>query len=82
MDEDFLRWFDWSNSEFMKFNGFISRKLLKSEFDDSYLAIMELKDKQTYTDIHKSEVHKTAFAQLVEMLEGIPKKSFYILQTQ
>jgi hypothetical protein len=81
-NEDFLRWFDWSNSEFMRFDGFVSRKLLKSKLDDSYLAIMELKDGQTYMDIHKSEIHKMAFAQLVEILEGIPKKSFYSLQTQ
>lgn len=81
-NEDFLRWFNWSNSEFMKFDGFVSRKLLKSELDDSYLAVMELKDKQTYMDIHKSKIHQTAFVQLIEMLEGVPKKSFYSLQTQ
>lgn len=78
-DKDFVKWFDWSNSEFMKFDGFISRKLLRSTTDHNYLAILEIKDEQAYMRMHKSHIHKIAFAQLIEMLDGITKKSFYNL---
>lgn len=78
-DKDFVKWFDWSNSEFRKFDGFISRKLLRSTTDNNYLGILEIKNEQAYIDMHQSDVHKIAFAQLIEMLDGIPKKNFYNL---
>lgn len=76
---DFLRWFDWSNSEFMKFDGLVSRRLLKSKTDGTYLAIMELQNEQVFASIHKSEVHKLVHEQLIEMLDSVPKKNFYTL---
>lgn len=78
-EKDFVKWFNRSNSEFMKLDGFISRTLLRSTTGYNYLAILEMKDEQAYMRMHKSQIHKIVYAQLGEMLDEIPKKSFYDL---
>ena len=63
-ENDFFTWFDWSNSEFMQFDGFLDRKLLKSKNGLNYLGILEVKDEETFRQIHESETHKIVFARL------------------
>jgi len=79
MEKDFLHWFEWTNIEFQQFAGFISRKLIKTKFKDTptYMAIFEMKDLETFSRIHSSELHRIAFSKMVPMFEGEPKKEIY-----
>ncbi|HET8719864.1 MAG TPA: antibiotic biosynthesis monooxygenase [Candidatus Nitrosotenuis sp.] len=75
---NFLKWFEWSTSELAKFDGFLSRKLLQVTGNEkNYVAILELKDANTYRTIHHSKIHQVMFSRLVELLDGIPKKVFH-----
>ncbi|KAF6242512.1 antibiotic biosynthesis monooxygenase [Nitrosopumilus sp. b1] len=79
-NNDFLKWFEWSNSEFAKFDGFISRKLLQPMGNSQkYTIILELKDESTHREIHQSPVHQKMFSRLVELIDCIPNKSFFEL---
>lgn len=77
-DKDFVEWFEWSNAEFAKFDGFLNRKLLRSTGNDySYAIIFEMKDERSFKQIHQSKIHQKAFQRLIELLDEIPVKKFY-----
>ncbi|HEY9206526.1 MAG TPA: antibiotic biosynthesis monooxygenase [Candidatus Methanoperedens sp.] len=55
-DEEFKKWFEWSNSIYEKFDGFISRRLLKPlKGKKNYAAIVEHESKDTFMAMHTSE---------------------------
>ena len=78
-ENDFLQWFEWTNIEFQQFGGFVSRKLIKSKFKDdpTYSAIFEVKDLESFSKIHSSNLHKIVFSRVIPMLEGEPEREFY-----
>jgi heme-degrading monooxygenase HmoA len=76
--DEFREWFSWSNSIFEKFDGFISRRLLKpTKGEGNYVAIVEHETEKTFMAMHLSEERKKARKKLEPLLEGSPKPSFY-----
>jgi len=77
-DEEFKEWFVWSNTVYEKFDGFISRRLLKpTKGKESYAAIVEHKSEKTFMAMHLSEERQKAWAKVEPLLEGSPKPHFY-----
>jgi len=75
-DEEFRKWFEWSNGVYAKFPGFISRKLLKPE-KGRYAAVVEHESKKTFMAMHLSEERNKAWEKVKPLLKGGPKPSFY-----
>jgi len=77
-EKEFEEWFSWSNSIFDKFDGFVSRRLLKpTKGEGNYVAIVEHETEKTFMAMHISEERKKARENLEPLLEGSPKPSFY-----
>jgi heme-degrading monooxygenase HmoA len=77
-DKEFREWFAWSNSVFEKFDGFISRRLLKpTKGKGNYAAIVEHKSEETFMAMHMSEEREKVHEKVKSLFEGSPKPSFY-----
>lgn len=81
-ESEFLKWFEWTNQEFQKFEGFVSRRLLQSKDSGEYAAVVELEDEGVHTKIHTSQIHKRAILELNFLLEEHPKREFYQVISQ
>jgi heme-degrading monooxygenase HmoA len=53
LGSDFMEWFSESNKLLSKFDGFVSRQLLRSD-DEKYRIIVEHRNKQTFEAMHRS----------------------------
>ncbi len=76
-DAEFLHWFASSNQAFSKFDGFLSRRLLKPIEGGTYAAIVEFETRAAFQDMHSSPVHDLAGAQVVPLFDGKPTPMFY-----
>jgi heme-degrading monooxygenase HmoA len=77
-DEEFRKWFEWSNTVYDRFEGFISRRLLKpTEADGNYAAIVEHESEKTFMAMHLSDERQKAWAKVEPLLDGSPKPHFY-----
>lgn len=77
-ESEFLDWFKWSSSVYKKFDGFISRRLLKhSKGSGSYVILMEHENENTFVNMHSSKDQKESMAKLKSLLEGSPAAKFY-----
>jgi heme-degrading monooxygenase HmoA len=76
-DAEFEKWFAWSNGEFSKFKGFISRRLLKPLESGNYAAIVEFINRETFTAMHGSAIHTKVRDQIMPLLDGKPTQHFY-----
>lgn len=79
-EQDFINWFESSNQKFQKFPVLISRILLKpieQTNDDQHVIIMKFKDKQSYVNLHSSDMHKNIFLGLMAIIDDIPRKRAY-----
>lgn len=77
-DEEFNEWFAWSNNVYAKFDGFISRRLLKpTKGDKKYIAIVEHESEKTFMTMHLSSEREQAWAKVKSLLEGSPTPHFY-----
>ena len=47
-DAEFREWFAWSNKQYAKHNGFLSRRLLKSRKSGTYVGIVEHESYETF----------------------------------
>jgi heme-degrading monooxygenase HmoA len=74
---DFREWFDWSNEEFGKCPGFVSRRLLRPLEGGNLAAILECISHDAFIAITKSPVHDEAARRVTPILEGSPKLSFF-----
>lgn len=81
-DEEFRKWFEWSNAIYAKFDGFISRKLLKpTKGKTLYFAVVEHESEETFMAMHTSDERQKAWAKVEPLLNGSPTPSFYIVVT-
>lgn len=79
-ETEFLEWFKWSNSIYKNFNGFISRRLLKSNIGNgNYISLVEHESKDTFMLMHTSKERQAAFSKLKPLMEGSLIANFYDL---
>lgn len=76
-DKEFLEWFEWSNREFAKHEGFRSRRLLKPLKGGSYAAVVEHDSEKTFAAMNSSPFHGEASKRVSPLLEGSPTPHFY-----
>jgi len=77
-DAEFREWFAWSNKEFSKHKGFISRRLLKPLKKGAYAAIIEHESYATFMAMHTtSPDHDEAGKRVGPMLDGHPTLQLY-----
>lgn len=76
-DAEFHEWFQWSNEQYAKHKGFISRKLLKPREIGSYAAVVEHESYETFWAMHTSATQAEAGKRVKPLLEGDPKPAFY-----
>ncbi len=77
-ESEFLEWFKWSSGVYKKFDGFISRRLLKhTKGSGSYVILMEHENEKTFMNMHSSLEQKESMAKLKSLLEGSPAAKFY-----
>ncbi len=77
-DKEFKEWFEWSNTVYEKFDGFMSRRLLKpTRGKGKYMAIVEHESEETFMAMHISDERQQAWAKVEPLLEGSPTPHFY-----
>jgi heme-degrading monooxygenase HmoA len=76
-DVQFREWFSWSNKEFAKNKGYISRRLLKPVKSGSYVAIVEHESQETFMAMHNSPGHDEAGKRVAPLFDGNPTPKFY-----
>ncbi len=77
-EDEFRKWFEWSNTVYEKFDGFISRRLLKpTKADKTYAAIVEHETEKTFMTMHLSDERQKAWAKVGPLLDGDPTPHFY-----
>ena len=76
-DAEFREWFAWSNKEYAKHTGFISRKLLKSREGGNYAAVVEHESYETFWAMHTSLTQAEAGKRIKSLLVGKPTPQFY-----
>lgn len=77
-EQEFKEWFEWSNTVYAKFSGFIARRLLKpTEGEGNYVAIVEHESEKTFMAMHLSDERQKAWARVEPLLEGKPTPGFY-----
>ena len=78
MDEEFRRWFAWTNEMYSRHAGFVSRRLMRPVGKEgAYVALVEHETRETFMKMHDSEDRNKAFAKLVPLLKGGPKPRFF-----
>ncbi len=76
-DTEFREWFAWSNQEYTKHNGFISRHLLKPREAGNYQAVVEHESYETFMAMHTSATQAEARKRVRPLLDGDPTPHFY-----
>ena len=76
-DDEFRKWFAWSNQEFAKHKGFINRRLLKPLKEGNYAAVVEHESHETFMAMHTSPIHDEAGKKVEPLLDGHPTPRFY-----
>ncbi|KCZ73442.1 putative extracellular polysaccharide biosynthesis enzyme [Candidatus Methanoperedens nitroreducens] len=77
-DEEFRKWFEWSNTLYEGFDGFISRRLLKPvKGREHYVEVIEHENEITFMAMHLSDERRRAWAKVNILLEGSPTLGFY-----
>lgn len=76
-DAEFREWFEWSNREYAKHEGFIRRKLLKPRKGDNYAAIVEHESYETFMAMHTRPTQAEARKHVEPLMEGEPTPHFY-----
>lgn len=76
-DTKFRQWFAWSNAEYAKHKGFISRKLLLPREGGNYAAVVEHENYDTFMAMHTSPTQAEANRRVKPLLDGSPTPKFY-----
>ena len=75
-DEEFRAWFEWSNEVYASFDGFISRRLLRST-EGAYFGLVEHESDETFMAMHLSPERQKAWEKVEPLLQGSPIPTFY-----
>ena len=76
-DGEFREWFAWSNNEFGRLEGFISRRLLEPLQEGTYAAIMEYESREAFAAMQNSPIHDEAGRRVIPLLAGSPTPQLY-----
>ena len=76
-DAEFRKWFAWSNREYAKHSGFISRRLLKLRDGDNYVGLVEHESYETFMAMHTSSTQAEAHKRVEPLFDGATKPAFY-----
>ncbi len=76
-DTGFREWFTWSNKEYAKHKGLISRRLLKPRGDGNYIGVVEHESFETFMAMHTSPTQAEAHKRVVPFFGGDPQPAFY-----
>lgn len=76
-DLEFIDWFVWSNEQYAKHKGFISRKLLKPRDGGNYVGVVEHESYETFMAMHTSPTQTNAHKRVESLFDGDPSPSFY-----
>lgn len=75
-EEEFRKWFEWSNNLLRETPGLISRKLAKDR-NENYIAIVEFDSFDSFKTMHSSNKHKIIHERTSSLFSGIPKPEFF-----
>ncbi len=75
-DAEFREWFEWSNREYAKHKGFISRKLLKPRESGNYAAVVEHESYESFIAMHTSPTQAQANQRGKPLFDGDPTPEF------
>ena len=75
-EEEFREWFEWSNAVYAAFDGFISRRLLRSK-EGAYVGLVEHESEETFMAMHLSPERQKAWEKVEPLLQGSPIPTFY-----
>lgn len=76
-DAQFREWFAWSNQEYAKHKGFISRKLLRPRDGGNYVGLVEHESYETFMAMHTSPTQAEANVRVKPLFDGGPTPEFY-----
>lgn len=76
-DVEFREWFVWSNQQYAKQTGFVSRRLLKPRKEGNYVALVEHESFETFMAMHTSTTQTEAHQRVEPLFDGAPKPQFY-----
>lgn len=76
-DAEFRAWFEWSNKEYAKHKGFVSRRLLKTQENDNYVGLVEHESRETFMAMHTSNTQGDANKRVKPLFDGDPTPEFY-----
>lgn len=76
-DAEFREWFAWSNQEYAKHKGFISRRLLQPRQGGNYAAIVEHESYETFMAMHTSPTQAVVGQRVKPLFDGNPTPEFY-----
>ena len=75
-DAAFREWFAWSNEEYAKHKGFISRRLLRPREGGNYVGLVEHESYETFTAMHTSSTQAEANLRVKPLFDGGPTPDF------
>lgn len=75
-DAEFREWFAWSNKEYAKHKGFISRRLLKPREGGNYVGFVEHESYETFMTMHTSPTQAEAHKRVEPFFDGSPTPDF------
>lgn len=73
----FKEWFSWSNELYAKYQGFVSRKLLKPRDGGHYVGLVEHESFETFMAMHTSSTQAEVNAASEGLFESHPTPEFY-----
>jgi hypothetical protein len=76
-EAEFKEWFSWSNGEYAKHPVFVSRRLLIPREGGNYVAIVEHKSYETFTEMHTNPPQAKALERVKPLLNGSPTPQFF-----
>jgi heme-degrading monooxygenase HmoA len=75
-DAEFREWFAWSNDEYAKHKGFLSRRLSKPREGGNYVGLVEHESYETFMVMHTSSTQAEANQRVKPLFDGSPTPDF------